>query len=85
MYERGPVLWSREKGQPGGVPDTGRDVQPRPGKWVLEQGTWDVLCGKCQVGRLKGAERPRKTDAGTTAEGWYNGRSSVRWAETAIG
>ena len=42
--------------------------RPRPGRWVPEQGTWDVLCGKCPVGRPTGAERPRKKDAGTTAE-----------------
>ena len=86
--------------------------RPRPGRWVPEQGTWDVLCGKCPVGRPTGAERPRKKDAGTTAEAgttkagvpydglrqlwaetavmpvrqlnWYNGRSSVRGAKTAV-
>ena len=59
--------------------------RPRLGRWVPEQGTWDVWCGKCPVGRPTGAERPRKKDAGTTAEGWYEGRSSVRWTETAMG
>ena len=85
--------------------------RPRPGRWVPEQGTWDVLCGKCQWGGPQGQSGPerrmpvRQRKAGTKAGvpydelrqlwaetavmpvrqlNWYNGRSSVRGAKTAV-
>ena len=82
-------MWSGEVGQPGGVPDAGRDLQPRPGTWVPEQGTWDVLCGKCQWGGPEGQSGPerrmpvRQLKVGTTAGVPYDGLRHP-WAETAV-
>ena len=54
------MLRSGEAGQPGGVPDAGRDLQPRPARRVPSKAPGMCSVGNVQFGGPEGQSGPER-------------------------